>query len=78
MLRELDSRENDRITVRLLWNDSAKIDPTVSEFQVKVIDAKEGERFSISLDTFNAAREAYFHPYGVRDSLLKSGKVAAN
>ena len=75
MLRELDERSNGGITVSIWWDDSAKNDPKVSEFQVKVSDVKSGELFTISLDTFELARSVFHHPYAYRDSLLKTGKA---
>lgn len=77
MFRQLDSRENDGITVSLYWNDSAKDRPEEAEFQVEVFDVKDTQYFTLSIDTFENAREAYFHPFAVANRYLKSGKIAA-
>lgn len=77
MSRELTSRFNAGITVSLLWDDSAKVDPTIPEFQVEVFDAKNDNHFVLALDTFQDAREAYFHPFATASRYLKSGKITA-
>jgi hypothetical protein len=77
MLRELNQRSNGGITVSLLWDDSAKINPKVSEFQVRVSDDNGNRKFVFRLDNFEDAKEAYFHPYASRNLALKTGKIAA-
>jgi hypothetical protein len=77
MLRELNERNNGGIIVRLLWDDDAKNNPKLSEFQVRVFDSNGNRKMVFRLDNFNDAREAYFHPFASRNLALKTGKVAA-
>ena len=77
MLRELNERSSNGITVWLLWNDDAKNDPTKPEFQVKVMDVSDGDLFTIHADTFAQAREAYYHPFAMRNYALKTGRLKA-
>lgn len=77
MFREINHRDSDAISVALLWNDSAKDRPEEPQFKVEVTDAKEDQNFTLSLDNFEDAREAYYHPFGVANRYLKSGKVRA-
>ena len=77
MLRELTERSNGGITVRLLWDDSAASDGHSAEFQVHVFEGDEPANFVFMLDSFEEAREAYFHPYASRNLALKKGKITA-
>jgi hypothetical protein len=76
-LRELTSRFNAGIEVTLFWNDSAESDPRFPEFHIAVIDISDGTNFTLSADTFEDAKECYYHPFGVANRYLKSGKIAA-
>lgn len=77
MFRELNSRSNAGITVTLFWNDSPDSRLSEPEFRVDVFDVSTNQNFVLGLDTFTDAREAYYHPFGVANRYLKSGKVAA-
>ena len=77
MLKEINGRESDGISVTLLWEDSTKTNPTKPEFEVRVVDSKRGEDFAIQCDTFPQAKSAYYHPFAVANSALKSGRIAA-
>jgi len=56
VLRELDSRRNDGIEVRLLWNQ------TTDQAVVAVVDARTGDAFDIDVAR-QEARDAFNHPY---------------
>ena len=56
VLRELDSRENDGIHVRLLWHSIA------NAITVSVADARTGDRFEIAVEAKHALR-AFHHPF---------------
>jgi hypothetical protein len=77
MFKEINNRESNGISVTLSWNDSAKDRPEEPQFLVEVSDVKENQNFTLSLDCFDDAKEAYYHPFGVANRYLKSGKVAA-
>jgi len=55
--RELDSRVNDGIQVRLLWH---QVDGHLS---VAVHDSKTGDAFELPVGTGESALEVYHHPY---------------
>jgi hypothetical protein len=77
MFRELDGRNSAGISVTLFWNDSPDSNLSDPLYRVDVFDASNGQNFTLSLDTFQDAREAYYHPFGVANRYLKSGKVTA-
>ena len=56
-MRELDSRTNDGIDVRLLW------DPDDGRVAIAVADSKSGERFGFEVSERERAREAFQHPF---------------
>lgn len=76
-LREIDTRDSDGISVALLWDDSAKNDSSKHEFQVKVCDLRDEKLFTLLADNFSDAREAFYHPYGVANFYLKSGRMVS-
>ncbi len=55
--RELDSRINDGIHVRLLWH------PTDGHVTVAVHDTKTGDAFELPVGAGHRARDVYQHPY---------------
>jgi hypothetical protein len=57
MTRELDSRTNDGINVRLLWR------PDDSRVIVAVHDAKTGEAFELLVPDGKPALDVFHHPY---------------
>ena len=75
MLRELTERGSNGITVWLLWNDSPDFSRDGYQFQVKVQDVKGEDLITIYCDTFEQAREAFHHPFAIRNSYLKSGRI---
>lgn len=77
MLKEINQRESDGVTVTFFWNDSAKNNPSVPEFKIVVIDAKCEENFTLDADTFEDAKECYYHPFASASRVLKTGKVSA-
>jgi hypothetical protein len=54
--RELDSRTNDGVDVRLLWQ------PAPDRIAVEVVDGRNGERFALSVSRTDAL-DAFHHPY---------------
>jgi hypothetical protein len=56
-LRELDSRTNDGIHVRLLWNQSD------DQVVVAIDDAKTGDSFVVSVQHDERALDVFHHPY---------------
>ena len=56
-MRELDSRTNDGIHVRLLWH--ASDDHVV----VAVDDAKTGDAFVVNVQSHESARDVFHHPF---------------
>ena len=56
-LRELDSRINDGIDVRLLWNQAD------DHLVVAVDDAKTGDSFTIRVQRDESAMDVFHHPY---------------
>ena len=55
--RELDSRANDGIQVRLLWH------PRDGHASVVVNDLKTGETFELPVSDGDRARDVFHHPY---------------
>ena len=55
--RELDSRLNDGIRVRLLWH------PADGHVSVAVDDSKTGEAFELTVGDRDRAIDVYRHPY---------------
>lgn len=55
--RELDSRANDGIHVRLLWH------PRDGHASVLVKDSKTGETFELPVRDGDRARDVFHHPY---------------
>lgn len=55
--RELDSRLNDGIRVRLLWH------PADGRVSVAVDDSKTGEAFELTVGDGDRAIDVYQHPY---------------
>jgi hypothetical protein len=56
-IRELDSRMNDGIRVRLLWREDD------GRLWVDVIDTKAGEAFSVDIHDGERPLEVFHHPY---------------
>lgn len=56
-MRELDSRTNDGLNVRLLW------DPADGRVAVEVTDSKRGEELRFEVHQRERAREAFEHPF---------------
>ena len=56
-MRELDSRTNDGIHVRLLWNAAD------DRVMLAVEDAKTGDAFAVDVHPDDSALEAFHHPY---------------
>jgi hypothetical protein len=56
-LRELDSRTNDGIHVRLLWHQ------TDDRVVVAVDDAKTGDSFVVGVQRDESAMDVFHHPY---------------
>lgn len=56
-MRELDSRTNDGLEVRLLW------DPDDGRVAVAVADSKTGDEFGFEVHEHEHAREAFQHPF---------------
>ena len=56
-MRELDSRENDGIQVRLLWCEGN------GRVFVAVNDRKSGDAFSIEVPKGGRALQMFHHPY---------------
>jgi hypothetical protein len=57
MIRELDSRINDGIYVRLLWH------PRNGRVSITVDDTKTGEAFELAVREGEQALDVYHHPY---------------
>ena len=57
MIRELDSRINDGIYVRLLWH------PDNGRVSITVDDTKTGEAFELAVREGERALDVYRHPY---------------
>jgi hypothetical protein len=57
MIRELDSRISDGISVRLLWY------PDNGRVSITVDDAKTGEAFELGVREGKRALDVYHHPY---------------
>jgi hypothetical protein len=57
MTRELDSRTNDGIHVRLLWH------PTDGHLSVTVDDTKGGATFELAVHDGDRALDVFHHPY---------------
>jgi hypothetical protein len=55
--RELDSRTNDGIHVRLLWREDD------GRLWVDLIDTKTGEAFSVDVHNGEPPLEVFHHPY---------------
>ena len=56
--RELAARDNDGISVRLLWH------PHENVVTVSVEDARAGDRFQLSVAP-DRALDAFYHPYAL-------------
>jgi hypothetical protein len=56
-LRELDSRSNDGIHVRLMWNQSD------DQVVVAVDDAKTGDSFVVGVQANESAMDVFHHPF---------------
>jgi hypothetical protein len=56
-MRELDSRTNDGIQVRLLWSQH---DDSVS---VSVLDIRSGDAFTVDVNDRDRALDVFHHPY---------------
>lgn len=56
-MRELGSRTNDGIDVRLLW------EPDDGRIAIAVADSKRGEQFGFEVSDRERAREAFQHPF---------------
>lgn len=56
-MRELDSRTNDGLEIRLLW------DPADDRLAVAVADSKSGDEFGFEVSERERAREAFEHPF---------------
>lgn len=56
-IRELDTRVNDGIHVRLLWCERDR------QVSVAVTDTKTGEAFSIEIRDGERAMDVFHHPY---------------
>jgi hypothetical protein len=54
--RELASRENDGLAVRLVWH------PREDAVTVSVTDARTGDRFQLAVDR-KRALDAFYHPF---------------
>jgi hypothetical protein len=57
MIRELDSRISDGISVRLLWH------PANGQVSITVDDAQSGEGFELVLRDGERALDVYRHPF---------------
>ncbi len=72
--RELDSRINDGIDVRLLWH------PTDGHLSVAVHDSKTDEAFELAVREGERAGDVFHHPYayaaGRREAVAGSGPAA--
>jgi len=76
MLKELDTREADGISVGLFWNTDSKHDDAIAPMLVAVEDRKTGQSFTIECDTGNEGLHAFYHPFAARETAAV-GKVAA-
>ena len=56
-MRELDSRTNDGIQVRLLWIEAQ------DRVMLAVEDAKTGDAFTVDVHPDDSALEAFHHPF---------------
>ena len=56
-MRELDSRTNDGLEIRLLW------DPDDGRVAVAVADSRTGDEFGFEVHDRERAREAFQHPF---------------
>ena len=56
-LRELDSRYNDGIHVRLLWSSSD------GRLSVAVNDTRTGQTFSVDVDDAKRSLDVFHHPF---------------
>lgn len=56
-MRELDSRTNDGLEIRLLW------DPADGRVAVGVADSRTGDEFGFEVHDRRRAREAFKHPF---------------
>jgi hypothetical protein len=76
MLKELDMREADGISVVLLWDTQSVHDDSITPLLVRVEDRKTSTSFEIACDTGAEGLHAFHHPYAARDTAA-TGKVAA-
>ena len=54
--RELASRENDGLAVRLVWH------PSEDTVTIAVTDSRTGDRFQLAVDR-KRALDAFYHPF---------------
>jgi len=66
-------RNTDGIEVALIWNPDNRED----EFEVRVVDHRRGDEFTLTLETGKQALHAFYHPFSTAQGCLKSGRVAA-
>ncbi len=69
--RELDSRTNDRIEVRLLWRQ--RDDRVI----VAVADGKTGERFTVDVREDENALDVFHHPFAYAAVLTQQDRTQA-
>lgn len=69
--RELDSRINDRIEVRLLWRQ--RDDRVI----VAVADGKTGERFTVDVREDESALDVFQHPFAYAAVLTQQDRARA-
>jgi hypothetical protein len=69
--RELDSRTNDRIEVRLLWRQ--RDDRVI----VAVADGKTGERFTVDVREDENALDVFHHPFAYAAVLTQQDRPRA-
>jgi hypothetical protein len=69
--RELDSRTNDRIEVRLLWRQ--RDDRVI----VAVADGKTGERFTVDVREDENALDVFHHPFAYAAVLTQQDRTRA-
>jgi hypothetical protein len=69
--RELDSRSNDRIEVRLLWHQ--RDDRVI----VAVADGKTGERFTVPVRDGESALDVFHHPFAYAAEISRIDRTRA-
>ena len=68
MTRELDSRSNDGMHIRLLWHTDD------GHLLVTVDDTKTGETFEVPIDERERALDVFHHPYAYAAWRARTGK----